>query len=142
MYWYDNLLAEFLNVHQRNPHSDKTNSFVAQDSFVCETKITSLFLIIIRNTLHRLRNTSNASYCRNFLILFAFILSKGDEANSSSEIYHCNFATIYIHNYLRNRKFPHFTSLGILDSDRMYRNIGRSSQREGKTNGFRYSHWM
>lgn len=103
---------------------------------LCETKLTSIFLIIIRNILDRLRNTSNAKYCRDFLILCAFILSKRDEANMPSEIYHCNLATIYIHNYLRNRKFPHFTSLGILDSDRMYRNIGRSSQKEGKTKDF------
>jgi len=43
MYWYDNLLAEFLNVHQRNPHSDKTNTFVAQDSFALRNKTHQYF---------------------------------------------------------------------------------------------------
>jgi len=57
----------------------------------------------------------------------AFILSKKDEAIEPFEIYHCNVATIYIHNYLRNRKFSHFTSLGMLDSDSLCRNIGRGS---------------
>lgn len=38
MYWYDSLLTELLNVRQRNPYPDKTNTFVAQESFALRNK--------------------------------------------------------------------------------------------------------
>ena len=53
----------------------------------------------------------------------AWFYSKRDKASVQSEIYHCNLATIYIRNYLRNRKFPRYASFGMLDSDSIYRNI-------------------